>query len=124
MRHNTLLSDIMDEMDPAMLAFIREHITSFTRWDVIRFLYENPNTEDTAESLARFVGRAPHVIAAETQEMQEEGVLEAGTMGERTVYRLTADEDTRKLIADLVDATRDRTFRMKLVYHILRAGGK
>jgi DNA-binding MarR family transcriptional regulator len=122
--HNTLLSDIMDEMDPSMLSFIRKHITSFTRWDVIRFLYENPNTEDTAESLARFVGRASHVIAGETQQMNEEGILEAGTMGERTVYRLTADEDTRQLIASLVEAARDRTFRMKLVYHILRAGGQ
>jgi hypothetical protein len=91
---------------------------------VIRFLHENPNTEDTAENLARFVGRAPHVIVGETKEMTAEGILETGTMGEHTVYRLTADADTCQLIASLVEAARDRTFRMKLVYHILRAGGE
>jgi len=122
--YNTLLSDIMNEMDADVLIFIKEHITSFTRWDVIRFLHENPNTEDTAENLARFVGRAPHVIVRETQEMNKEGILASGRMGEHTVYHLTADADTRQLIANLVQAAHDRTFRMKLVYHILRAGGE
>jgi hypothetical protein len=122
--HNTLLSDIMEEMDPDVLVFIKEHISSFTRWDVIRFLHENPNTEDTAENLARFVGRAPHVIAGETREMAEEGILQAETTSGHTIYRLTTDAQIRQLIADLVEAARDRTFRMKLVYHILRAGGR
>ena len=122
--HNTLLSDIMEEMDPDVLVFIKEHISSFTRWVVIRFLHENPNTEDTAENLARFVGRAPHVIAGEAREMAEEGILRAETASGHTIYRLTTDAQMRQLIADLVEAARDRTFRMKLVYHILRAGGR
>jgi hypothetical protein len=122
--HNTLLSDIMEEMDPRVLAFIKEHISSFTRWDVIRFLHENPNTEDTAENLARFVGRASPVIVGETQEMAEEGILEADTTTGQTIYRLTTDAQLRELIDNLVEAAHDRTFRMKLVYHILRAGGE
>jgi hypothetical protein len=122
--HNTLLSDIMEEMDPDVLTFIKEHISSFTRWDVIRFLHENPNTEDTAENLARFVGRAPNVIVAEAREMAEEGILQAETATGQTIYCLTTDAQRRQLIADLVEAARDRTFRMKLVYHILRAGGE
>jgi hypothetical protein len=122
--HNTLLSDIMEEMDPGVLAFIKEHISSFTRWDVIRFLHENPNTEDTAENLARFVGRAPHVIVGEAREMAEEGILQAETTSGQTIYRLTTDAQLCQLIANLVEAAHDRTFRMKLVYHILRAGGQ
>jgi hypothetical protein len=122
--HNSLLSDIMEEMDPSVLTFIKEHISSFTRWDVIRFLHENPNTEDTAENLARFVGRAPPVIVCETQEMAEEGILEADTTTGQTIYRLTTDAQLCELIGSLVEAARDRTFRMKLVYHILRAGGE
>ena len=122
--HNTLFSDIMEEMDPDVLTFIREHISSFTRWDVIRFLHENPNTEDSAENLARFVGRAPPVIVDETREMAEEGILEADAATGQTIYRLTSDVRLRERIADLVEAARDRTFRMKLVYHILRAGGE
>jgi hypothetical protein len=122
--HHTLLSDIMEEMDPGVLTFIKEHISSFTRWDVIRFLHENPHTEDTAENLARFVGRSPEVIVGETREMAEEGILQAETTAGQTVYSLATDAQLRRRIADLVEMAHDRTFRMKLVYHILRAGGQ
>jgi len=39
------------------------------------------------------------------------------------VYSLTQEPETLSLIEQLVSASRERTFRMKLVYHILRAGG-
>ena len=122
--HSTLLSDIMEEMDPRVLELIKSHITTFTRWDIIRFLHENPNTQDTAESLARYVGRDPQVIARETRELEMELILESELQGTRAVYRLAEDADLRERIATLVEAARDRTFRMKLVYHILRAGGQ
>ena len=121
--HNTLMSDIMQEMNPRVLEFIQKHVTSFTRWDTIRFLGENPNTRDTAENLAILVGRAPHIIVAEVQEMARENILRSDTRGEHTVYWLTNDPEVRQLIATLVRVARDRTFRIKLVYHILRAGG-
>jgi hypothetical protein len=37
---------------------------------------------------------------------------------------LIDDADILRLISHLVEAAHDRTFRMKLVYHILRAGGR
>jgi hypothetical protein len=116
--YNNLMSDIMDEMDPRVLEFIKSHITTFTRWDTIRFFHENPNTQDTAENLARYVGRSPAVIRQEAQEMAGEGIFRSVKQGKHTVYL------KRRLIANLVEAARDRTFRMKLVYHILRAGGQ
>ena len=122
--YNNLMSDIMDEMDPRMLEFIKQHVTTFTRWDILRFFHENPNTQDTAENLARYIGRAPDVICQEAREMAEEGVFRSVKQGEHTIYLLTNDPDLRLLISDLVEAARDRTFRMKLVYHILRAGGQ
>ena len=122
--HNNLMSDIMDEMDPRVLDFVKQHVTTFTRWDTLRFFHENPYTQDTAENLARYVGRSPDVIRQEAQEMAEEGIFRSLGRGEHTVYLLTEDTDTRRLIASLVEAARDRNFRMKLVYHILRAGGQ
>lgn len=122
--YNNLMSDIMDEMDPRVLEFIKQHVTTFTRWDILRFFHENPNTQDSAENLARYVGRAPGVICQEAQEMAEEGVFRSVKQGEHVIYLLTDDPDLRRLISDLVEAARDRTFRMKLVYHILRAGGQ
>jgi len=121
---NTLMSDIMEEMDQRVLDFIRKHITTFTRWDVIKFCYENPHTLDTAENLARYVGRSASVIQQEAEEMTAEGIFRASSQGGHTVYSLTDDVQIRRLVASLVEGAQDRTFRMKLVYHILRAGGQ
>jgi hypothetical protein len=122
--HSTLMTDIMEEMDFRVLQFIKNHVTSFTRWDTIRFLHENPHTHDTAENLAKYIGRAPHIIAEEAKELSEEGILTSETRGNHSIYSLTEDRELRQLIAALVKAARDRAFRMKLVYHILRAGGQ
>ena len=51
--YSTFMSDIPQEMNPRVLEFIQKHVTSFTRWDTIRFLGENPTTRDTAENLAK-----------------------------------------------------------------------
>jgi hypothetical protein len=114
----------MDEMDPRMLGFIKQHITTFTRWDVIKFLHNNPNTQDTAERLAQYVGRSVDVIQQESEALVTEGIFRSARKGTHTVYTLGGDQDIRQIIAYLVEAAHDRTFRMKLVYHILRAGGQ
>jgi DNA-binding Lrp family transcriptional regulator len=122
--HSTLMSDIMDEMDPRILNLIKKHVFTFTRWDMLRFLYENADTEDTTENLAQRLGRTPDAIRQEAEEMTREGILKAIQAGEYTVYGLTDDPETRQLVASLVETAQERTFRMKLVYHILRAGGR
>jgi hypothetical protein len=119
----TLVSHVMDEMDPRVLPFIQDHVTTFTRWEAIRFLYENPHVLDTAENLAQHVGRATDVICREAKELAQEGIFRSETRGGRLVYQLTDDVAVRELIALLVAAAQDRAFRMRLVYHILRAGG-
>ena len=120
----TLMSDIMDEMDHRVLNFIKRHVTSFTRWDVIRFCCENIETQDTAENLARDVGRTVDVIQQELEELVAEGIFQSTTLQGQTVYSLADQPETRQVIANLVEAARDRIFRMKMVYHVLRAGGR
>lgn len=122
--HSTLVSDIMDEMDPQMLDFIKKHVTTFTRWDLIKFFYENIDTHDTAENLARYIGRATELVEQEADKLVEEKILKALRESDHTVYLLTEDKNTLKIVADLVETSQERTFRMKLVYHILRAGGQ
>jgi hypothetical protein len=121
-RQSTLISEVMSDMDPDILAFIQQYITSFARWDTIRFLQENPGTADTAENLARYIGRDPEEMGREAQAMSEAGILQAEVRNSYTVYGLTSDTDMRRLIAAVVEAVHDRAFRMKLVYHILRRG--
>lgn len=121
--HKALMSDIMDEMDSDVLAFIKRHVVSFTRWDLIRFFHENPNTWDTAENLARYIGRRVDKVAEELDPMVSEGILSRSLQDDDSIYSLTQEASVLDVIGRLIGASRDRTFRMKLVYHILRAGG-
>jgi len=120
---NTLMSDIMEDMEPGLLSFIKKHVRSFTRWDLIKFLYHNQSTWDTAENLARYIGRRVERVEAEVVQMAKEGLLRRDEQGPDAVYALTQDPELHTLVEKLVVASQDRTFRMKLVYHILRAGG-
>lgn len=117
------ISGIMEDMEPDVLSFVRKHVRSFTRWDMLRFLYHNQNTWDTAANLARYVGRQVGRVEDEAVKMVKEGLLRRDEQVSAPVYALTQDPKTITLIEQLVSACRDRTFRMKLVYHILRAGG-
>ena len=120
--HDTLVSDVMDEMDPRLLEFIKAHVVTFTRWEIMRFLYENQETQDSLENLARYIGRAPDLVRSEADQMVAAQILTPTQRGDAQVYALTEDRQIRSVIAALVAAARERAFRMKLVYHILRAG--
>jgi hypothetical protein len=120
---NSLMSDIMEDMEPGVLSFIRRHVRSFPRWDLLKFLYHNQGTRDTVENLARYIGRQVERVEAEVTLMTKEELLCRDEQGSDVVYALTQDPETLALIGQLVSASQDRTFRMKLVYHILRAGG-
>ena len=122
--HSTLMTDIMEEMHPEILAFIRRYVTSFVRWDLIKFFCENPHTRDTAGNLAIYIGRQPKRVQAALDSMVKDGLLRRIRRGEMVVYALTNDRGKLALMTRLTEAARERTFRMKLVYHILRAGGE
>ncbi|NIV33844.1 MAG: hypothetical protein GWN58_31675, partial [Anaerolineae bacterium] len=41
---------LMNDMDPPLLELVKTKVNSFIKWDLVRFLRENPNTADTAEN--------------------------------------------------------------------------
>ena len=47
----------MNDMDPSLLSFVQTRVTSFIKWDLMRFLHENPHTLDSAANIARYTGR-------------------------------------------------------------------
>lgn len=117
---DNLASRLMGDMDPSLLEFLKTKVNSFIKWDLVRFFYENPNTTDTAENIARYAGRDVSAIEAELGELVGASVLERRRVGELTVYSLTADPKTRELIRNFVMACDDRQFRVRAIYHIIR----
>lgn len=62
-------------MDPSLLDFVKTKVDSFIKWDLLRFLYENPHTADTVENIARYVGRNVATVKPELEDLVEYGLM-------------------------------------------------
>lgn len=117
---NDLATRLMGDINPQLLDFLKNKVNSFIKWDLVRFFYENPNTTDTSENIARYAGRDVAAIEAELGELVGAGVLERQRVGDLSVYSLVDDPLTRELIERFVLACNDRQFRVRAIYHIIR----
>ncbi|HKZ85621.1 MAG TPA: hypothetical protein VJ793_18440 [Anaerolineae bacterium] len=115
-----LAARLMGDMDPELLDFLKTKVNSFVKWDLVRFFYENPNSTDTADNVARYVGRDVSAIEVELGELVGTGVLERSRVGDLWVYSLVSDAETRKRVDQFILACDDRQFRVKAIYHIIR----
>lgn len=111
---------LMNDMDPQLLDLVRTKIGSFIKWDLVRFLRENPNTADTAEKIARYIGRNAATVEPELRELVDSGIMDVRLLEGMPIYSLTSNTDTRELIDRFIKACEDRHFRVKVIYHIVR----
>jgi hypothetical protein len=110
----------MNDMDPQLLDLVKTKVNSFIKWDLVRFLRENPNTSDTSENIAKYIGRNAATVEPELRELVESEIMEAKSVEGIPVYSLTTDSQTRDLIDRFIVACEDRHFRVKVIYHIVR----
>ena len=111
---------LMNDMDPALLDFVKAKVNSFIKWDLVRFFYENPNTADTVENIAKYAGRNAAAVEPELEEMVESGVMQKREVEGPVIYSLAENENMRELVDQFILACDDRHFRVKAVYHIIR----
>jgi hypothetical protein len=111
---------LMDDMDPALLDFVKTKVNSFVKWDLVRFFHENPHTADTVENIAKYAGRNVTAVGPELEELVESGIMKKSMLGDTAVYSLETDEEMHALVDKFILACEDRHFRVKAVYHIIR----
>ena len=111
---------LMNDMDPQLLDLVKTKVNSFIKWDLVRFLRENPNTADTAESIAKYIGRNAATIEPELRDLVNARIMELRSVEGMSVYSLTTDPAVRELIDRFIAACEDRHFRVKVIYHIVR----
>lgn len=111
---------LMNDMDPALLDFVKTKVNSFIKWDLVRFFYENPHTADTVENIARYAGRNANAVKPELEELVDSAVMEKRLVDDVPVYSLADDRKMRELVDRFILACEDRHFRVKAVYHIIR----
>lgn len=114
-------SPMIDDIDPNLLQFLHEKVNSFIKWDLVRFFHDNPHAADTADNIARYTGRDVRTIADELTGLVQVGVLEQQDAAGQMIYTLTNDQGMREMINAFVRACDDRLFRIKAIYHVIRA---
>jgi hypothetical protein len=109
------------ELDPALLAFVKCHITSFVKWDVLRSLSDHAGFWTEPGALARELNRPVDKVREAMEELGREGIVESTGVGTDRLYRLGEGEPTTVVVNRLMTrATRSQELRRIVVAHILQ----
>ncbi len=111
---------LMNDMDPQLLDLVKTKVNSFIKWDLVRFLRDNPNTTDTAENIAKYIGRNSSTVIPEVRELVDSGIMEVKMIEGKAVYSLVPDPEVWELLDRFIKSCEDRHFRVKVIYHIVR----
>ncbi|MBV9170237.1 MAG: hypothetical protein JOZ81_09170 [Chloroflexi bacterium] len=114
----------IEQLDPALLAFVKCHITSPLKWEALRVL-ESHNGEWVREAdLARATHRPPLELASAMAELAAEGVIEVSRSGEpgETRYCLPANDPTSVVAHRLIEtATHNQELRGVIAAYLARS---
>lgn len=108
----------LEQLDPALLAFVKCHITSPIKWEVLRMLASQDGAWLGAEQLAHSSHRPLTDLKKALVELEADGVVETSTAGEPR-YRLPADEPTSVVLHRLIEsATHSLELRAIIAAHL------
>ena len=94
------------EPDPALLAFVKCHVTSPAKWEVLRTLANHDGEWVRAEHLTRATHRQLAEITQALADLSRDGVVEMlpAVAHDDVSYRLPADEPTSVVLHRLIEA--------------------
>src|SRR3981189_1625371 len=96
----------LEQLDPALLAFVKCHVTSPVKWEVLRVLASQDGAWIRATQLARSTHRQASELTEAIAALAADGVVEVLSAGapDDVSYRLPADEPTSIVLHRLIDA--------------------
>lgn len=96
----------LDQLDPAMLAFVKCHVTSAVKWEVLRILAAQNGAWVGADQLARSSHRQPPALTQALADLAADGVVEISPTATPTdvSYRLPVDEPTSVVLHRVIEA--------------------
>jgi hypothetical protein len=95
------------EPDPALLAFVKCHITSLAKWEVLRVLASQNGAWMPGDQLIRSTHRHIAEVIQALTELSSDGLVEvlaAATPDDQIRYRLPVDEPTSVVLKRLIDS--------------------
>ena len=113
---------VPSEPDPALLAFVKCHITSLAKWEVLRVLASQDGAWVPADRLIRNTHRHLSEVVEAVAELVSDGLVEvlaATTPDDQIRYRLPVDEPTSVVLKRLIDsATHSQELRAIIAAHL------
>jgi DNA-binding HxlR family transcriptional regulator len=111
----------LEQLDPAMLAFVKCHVTSAVKWEVLRILASQHGAWVRGDQLARSSHRQPPALAQALADLAADGVVETqqSLTPADVSYRLPADEPTSVVLHRLIQAaTHSQELRGIIAAHL------
>jgi hypothetical protein len=111
----------LEQLDPALLAFVKCHVTSPGKWEVLRVLASHTGAWVSTEQLARSSHRPCAEVAQALSELAADGVVdvEQADSHAQVSYRLPSDEPTSVVLRRLIDgATHSQELRAIIAAHL------
>lgn len=106
-------------MSKQLKEFLQKKVNSFVKWDLLRFFHDNPHTKETAENIARYIGRDAQSIERELRELAMAQVLDEKVMSGYRLYQLSDDQEIRDNINQFMEACHDRDFRVEAIHYVI-----
>ena len=120
--HETAVLVAPPELDPALIALVKCHITTFMKWDALRAMSEQVGYWVEPTQLAREIRRPVEPIAEALDALAREKIVEVAARFGEPIYRLSEGQPTTVVVTRLMEkSTRSQELRQIIVAHILRA---
>jgi hypothetical protein len=113
----------LEQLDPALLAFVKCHVTSPAKWEVLRTLANQDGAWTRAAQLARTIHRPVGEVSSAVLDLERDGVVEVlpSIAPEDVSCRLPIDEPTSVVLHRLIKAaTHSQEVRAIIAAHLQR----
>jgi len=121
-----ILTDVLGraECDPALVAFIKCHLTSMARWNILRVLSEDPGYQWPPEEVARLAHGSGDATRRALEALADEGLIERHAGPDGPSYALEGTGPTARLLSRLqTEAARNHGLRQIIVARMLQGRG-
>jgi len=114
---------ISKNVDPDALEFIQKYLTSYVKWEVLKYFSENPTASETPRAFAKRLGKDVRQIAEAMKSLARTGILSNGDgADDSATYTLAGGDAERSTLLRIAESARtNNRFRLLLNYHITKA---
>jgi hypothetical protein len=106
--------------DPALLAFVKCHVSSFARWDILRLLAPASGQWIDRHTVEHTLHKPAATLAPVLDELGAEGIVEERVEDGVVAYRLSPEDPSTRVVERLIaTAAQDQSLRQLVVARIL-----